>query len=77
MTTPVVGAIHSYQVEAPPGTPPWFGSPGSVVASMFDTRENAMRANDQVVGIMRERAPEVAPNPPRVTAGEAVVSAAA
>jgi hypothetical protein len=49
----------------------------AVVVSMFDTRENAMRANDQVVGIMRERAREVAPNPPRVTAGEAVVSAAA
>ncbi len=53
------------------------GQGQAVVASMFDTRENAMRASDQVVGIMRERAREVAPNPPRVTAGEAVVSAAA
>ena len=51
---------------------------GQVVAvSVFDTRENAMRVSDQVVGIMRERAKELAPNPPRVTAGKAAVVAAA
>ncbi len=51
---------------------------GRVVAvSLFDTRENAMRVSDQVVGIMRERAKDLAPNPPRVTAGRAVVAAAA
>ena len=51
---------------------------GRVVAvSMFDSRENATRVSDQVVGIMRERARDVAPNPPRVTAGKAVVAAAA
>ncbi len=38
---------------------------GRVVAvSLFDTRANAMRSSDQVVGIMRERAKEFAPNPP-------------
>ena len=51
---------------------------GRVVAvSVFDTRENAMPVSDRVVGIMRERAKDVAPNPPRVTSGEAVVAATA
>jgi hypothetical protein len=51
---------------------------GRIVAvSLFDTRENAMRVSDQVVGIMRERAKELAPNPSRVTAGEAAVAATA
>ena len=48
-----------------------------VAVSMFDDREGAMRVSEQVVGIMRERAKEVAPDPPRVTAGEAVVVASA
>jgi hypothetical protein len=48
-----------------------------VAVSMFDTRDNAIRASDRVVGIMRERAKEVAPDPPRVTSGKAVVAAAA
>jgi hypothetical protein len=51
---------------------------GRVVAvSMFDTRENAMRVSDQVVGIMRERAKDMAPSPPRVTSGKAAVAATA
>ena len=51
---------------------------GRVAAvSMFGSRENAVRVSDRVVGIMRERAKDVAPNPPRVTAGEAVVAARA
>ena len=51
---------------------------GRVVAvSVFEGRENAMRVSERVVGIMRERAKEVAPEPPRVTAGEAVVAATA
>ena len=51
---------------------------GRVVAvSVFEGRENAMRVSERVVGIMRERAKEVAPNPPRVTAGEAAVAATA
>jgi heme-degrading monooxygenase HmoA len=48
-----------------------------VAVSMFDSRDNAIRGSDQVVGIMRARAKEVAPNPPRVTAGKAVVAATA
>jgi hypothetical protein len=48
-----------------------------VALSMFDTRDNAIRASDEVVGIMRERAKDLAPNPPRVTAGKAVVAATA
>jgi len=51
---------------------------GRVVAvSVFEGRANAMRVGERVVGIMRERAKEVAPDPPRVTAGKAVVAAAA
>ncbi len=51
---------------------------GRVVAvSVFEGRENTMRVGEQVVGIMRERAKEVAPEPPRVTAGEVVVVASA
>jgi hypothetical protein len=48
-----------------------------VALSMFDTRDNAIRASDEVVGIMRERAKDLAPNPPRVTSGKAVVAATA
>ncbi len=48
-----------------------------VAVSVFDTRENAMPVSDRVVGIMRERAKEFAPTPPRVTAGKAVVAAVA
>ena len=51
---------------------------GRVVAvSVFDGREDAMRVSDRVVGIMREMAQHIAPNPPRVTTGEAVVAARA
>ena len=51
---------------------------GRVVAvSVFEGRANAMRVGEQVVGIMRERAKDFAPDPPRVTAGEAVVAATA
>ncbi len=48
-----------------------------VAVSMFDSRDNAIRASDQVVGIIRARATDVAPNPPRVTAGKAIVAATA
>ena len=51
---------------------------GRVVAvSVFEGRENALRMSERVVGIMRERAKDFAPDPPRVTAGEAVVVASA
>lgn len=49
----------------------------AVVVSMFDSRENAMQVSDRVVGIMRDRTKEVAPSPPRVTSGKAVVAATA
>ena len=51
---------------------------GRVVAvSVFEGRANALRVSERVVGIMRERAKEMAPEPPRVTAGEAAVVASA
>ena len=45
-----------------------------VSASLFDTREHAMAAQEQVVAAMRER--RIAANPPSVMAGQAVVVAA-
>jgi hypothetical protein len=48
-----------------------------VAVSMFDSRENGMRVSDQVIGIMRERAKDLAPNAPRVTSGKATVTAMA
>jgi hypothetical protein len=51
---------------------------GRVVAvSVFEGRENAMRVSERVVGIMREKARELAREPPRVTAGEAVIAVTA
>jgi hypothetical protein len=43
--------------------------------SLFDTRQNAMQANERVVAIMRER--RIAPNPPAVMVGQTVIIAAA
>lgn len=45
--------------------------------SIFDNRENAMRLSDQIIGIMRERAKDIAPDPPRVTSGTAAITAMA
>ena len=44
-------------------------------ASLFDTREHAMAAQERVVAAMRER--RIAPNPPSVMAGQAAIVAAA
>jgi hypothetical protein len=46
-----------------------------VSASLFDSREHAMKANAWVVSVMRER--RIAPNPPTVMAGQVVIVAAA
>ena len=46
-----------------------------VSASLFDTREHAMAAQERVVAAMRER--RIAPNPPSVMAGQTAVVAAA
>ncbi len=43
--------------------------------SLFDTRQNAIQANEQVVSIMRER--QIAPNPPTVMMGQTIIVAAA
>src|SRR5436305_1538942 len=32
----VAGAVHANQMDAPPGCPAWFGSPGSLVAPTFE-----------------------------------------
>lgn len=47
----------------------------TIAVSLFDGREHAMRVNDQVIAMMRERAKEVAPNPPRVTSGKVATAA--
>ena len=46
-----------------------------VSASLFDSREHAMAAQERVVAAMRDK--RVAPNPPRVMAGQTVIAAAA
>ena len=46
-----------------------------VSASLFDTREHAMAAQERVVAAMCER--RIAPNPPSVLAGQTVVAEAA
>lgn len=45
-----------------------------VSVSLFDTRQNAMEANERVVAVMRDR--RIAPNPPSILAGQAVIIAA-
>ena len=49
----------------------------AVSVTLFDTREDAMRSHEAVVGIMREKLGEMAYRPPRVTMGETVVLATA
>ena len=48
-----------------------------VSVTMFESREQAMRAHEQVLAIMREKGREVAPDPPQVTAGRTFVLATA
>ena len=46
-----------------------------VSASLFDTREHAMAAQERVVAAMRNK--RIAPNPPAVMAGQTVIAEAA
>jgi hypothetical protein len=45
--------------------------------TLFDSRDEAMRSHEEVIGIMRERLGEMAYRPPRVVTGETVVLATA
>jgi hypothetical protein len=36
VAVPELGAVHAYQIEAPPAFPAWLGSPVSFVAPTFD-----------------------------------------
>ncbi|MBC4019109.1 antibiotic biosynthesis monooxygenase family protein [Siccirubricoccus deserti] len=47
----------------------------AISITLFDTHEEAMRAHEQVVGIMRKRLGEMAYQPPRTVMGETVVLA--
>lgn len=49
----------------------------AVSVTLFDSREEALRSHEQVVGIMRERLGEMAYRPPRVVMGETAVLATA
>jgi len=49
----------------------------AVSVTLFDSREDAMRSHEQVVGVMREQLGEMAYRPPRVTMGETAVLATA
>jgi hypothetical protein len=46
-----------------------------VSISLYDTRQHAVEANEQVMAVMRDN--RIAPNPPSITAGQAAVVAAA
>jgi hypothetical protein len=43
--------------------------------TLFDSRENAQRSHEEVVALVRDRMGELAPNPPRVVAGQTVILA--
>jgi quinol monooxygenase YgiN len=47
----------------------------AVSVTLFENREEALRAHEQVVGIMRDRLGEMAYEPPHVTQGETAVLA--
>ena len=49
----------------------------AVLATLFESREEALRSHGEVLAIMRERLGEMAYEPPEVTMGETVVLAAA
>ena len=67
--SPGFRGFYAFRDEADPNR--------AVSVTLFDTREDAMRSHEQVVGIMRERLGEMAYRPPRVTMGETVVLATA
>jgi heme-degrading monooxygenase HmoA len=57
-----------------------WGDPGrtrAAVVTLFDSRENAERANTRALSLIREKGGSVIPSPTRVVAGKAVVVAAA
>ena len=45
--------------------------------TLFDSRDDALRSHERVVGMMRERLGEMAYRPPRVVMGETGVLATA
>lgn len=53
------------------------GRSRAAVFTLFDSRENAWRANEQVLSLVREKGGSAVPPPFRVTAGKALVAAAA
>ncbi len=69
MDAPGFRGFYAFRDEADPDR--------AVSVTLFDTREDALRSHEQVVGIMRERLGEMAYRPPRVTMGETVVLATA
>lgn len=61
--------FHAFRDEADPDR--------AVSVTLFDSREDAMRSHEQVVGAMRAKLGEMAYRPPRITMGETVVLATA
>jgi quinol monooxygenase YgiN len=49
----------------------------AVSVTLFDSRDDALRSHERVVGMMRERLGEMAYRPPRVVMGETLVLATA
>jgi heme-degrading monooxygenase HmoA len=57
-----------------------WGDPGrtrAAVVTLFDSRENAERANERALSVIREKGGAAVPSPTRVVAGKASVVAAA
>jgi heme-degrading monooxygenase HmoA len=67
--SPGFRGFYAFRDEADPNR--------AVSVTLFDSREDAMRSHERVVGIMRERLGEMAYRPPRVAVGETVVLATA
>ena len=69
MNAPGFRGFYAFRDEADPGR--------AVSVSLFDSREEAMRSHEQVLGILHEQLGEMAYREPQVTMGETVVLATA
>ena len=67
--SPGFRAVYMFRDEQEP-------SRGATVA-LFDTRADALRSHERSLQVLREKAAEVAPTPPRAATGRAIVFAAA
>ena len=67
--SPGFRGFYAFRDEADPNR--------AVSVALFDSRDDALRSHERVVGVMRERPGEMAYRPPRVVMGETGVLATA